>query len=138
MTHSIGIRNAFALACALAAVGTASIAWSQTISARTARERVAAARESSEAIYQSFPRLLEIDAVIRRDCAEKNQGKAADSDFCTCGSALTMSLWRSGMDPQMVPRLQAFLNTPGSSAEEFLNYQGPELYAPLCGLATGR
>lgn len=138
MTYPVGIKIALAVACSLTLISAASVVWGQSISARTARERVAAARESSDAIHQSFPRLLEIDAVIRRDCAEKNQGKAADSDFCTCASALTMSLWRSGMDPQMVPRLQTFLNTPGSSAEQFLAYQGPELYAPLCRLATGR
>ncbi|MDP2213550.1 hypothetical protein [Phenylobacterium sp.] len=109
----------------------------QTISPRKARESVDNAREGAETLYQSFPRLREIDSVIRQDCAEKNDGKLANSEFCHCASAITMSLWRSGMDPQMVPRLQTFLNTPDAPADPFVAYQGPELYGPICFRATG-
>ena len=110
----------------------------QTISPRVARERVDTARQGAETLYQSFPRLREVDRVIRQDCAEKNNGKSADSEFCSCASAITMSLWRSGIDPNMVPRLQAFLNTPDASANSFVAYQGPELYGPICLRATGQ
>lgn len=119
-----------------ASIAAASVP--QSISIREARERVAAAIQSSDALNQRFPRLLEIHSVVRADCAAKNEGQTNDSEFCICASAVTMSLWRSGIDPQMAPRLQTFLNTSEASAEPFVTYQGPELYAPLCRRATGR
>jgi hypothetical protein len=127
-----------AMGIALPLVCLTSSVQAQTISPRAARERVDAARQGAEALYQSFPRLREIDSVIRQDCSEKNHGKSADSEFCGCASAITMSLWRSGVDPNMVPRLQAFLNEPDASADSFVAFQGPELYGPICRKATGR
>lgn len=127
-----------AMGIALSFVCITSTVEAQTISPRAARERVDTARQGAETLYQSFPRLREIDSVIREDCAEKNDGKSADSEFCGCASAITMSLWRSDLDPNMLPRLQAFLNTPGASADPFVAYQGPELYGPICRRATGR
>ena len=132
------LTTGLGVAFLLALFADASAITPQSISAREARQRVASAIESSDALYQSFPKLLEIDSVVRADCAANNEGQATDSEFCTCASAVTMSLWRSGIDPQMVPRLQTFLNTPEASAETFVTYQGPELYTPLCQRATER
>lgn len=126
----------FATAIVIGILAAATVANAQTISRREAREHVASAERAAEAIYQQFPRLREIDEAVRQDCAEKNAGKAADSAFCRCGSAVTMGLWRSGVDPQMVPRLQSFLSNPEAVASDFIRYQGPELYAPMCRLAA--
>lgn len=124
------------LVVALVLVTGATAVDAQSTSRRAAQERVFEAQQSAEALYQAFPRLREVDAVVRRDCAEKNRGNEAGGAFCSCASAVTMSLWRSGIDPQMVPRLQTFLNTPDASAESFAAYQGPELYGPLCRIAA--
>jgi hypothetical protein len=85
------------------------------------------------------PRLAEIDAAIRDDCAAKNPRFTRDSSFCGCAAAITMRLWRSGIDPQMMPRLLDFANGRGdATAQSFLTYQGPELYRPICSRASSR
>jgi hypothetical protein len=59
------------------------------------------------------------------------------SSSCERPMPSVMGLWRSGIDPTMVPRLTAYLNKPTESgAKEFLKYQGPELYRPLCNEAA--
>ena len=105
-------------------------------SSTRARDTVASMQREADVIIQKFPRLGSIDSAIRRDCEEKNEGRGADSDFCRCASAVTISLWRSGIDPEMVPRLTAYLNSPDASAGSLLTYQGPELYRPMCNLAA--
>ena len=101
-----------------------------------ARDTVASMQREADVIIQKFPRLGDVDSAIRSDCEAKNEGRGADSDFCRCASAVTISLWRSGIDPQMVPRLTAYLNSPAASAGSLLIYQGPELYRPMCTLAV--
>ena len=104
---------------------------------RQAQERVATFKKEQAALLAKIPGLSPIDSVVRQDCAAQNKGKLATDDFCGCAAAVTMGLWRSGMDPNMVPRLTAYLNNPTESgARDFLKYQGPELYRPLCGLAS--
>jgi hypothetical protein len=120
------------LVCAIAAGSAAS---AQTISRKEAQRRIISAQQDAEDIYNKIPRLRQIDGAVRQDCAAKNQGRTADSAFCGCAAAITMSLWRSGIDPNMAPRLQAFANDPNASADSFKAYQGPELYGPLCHLA---
>ena len=100
---------------------------------RQAQERVAGFKKDQAALLAKFPALSRIDAAVRNDCAAQNKGKIATDDFCGCAAAVTVGLWRSGMDPNMLPRLTAYLNNPTESgAKEFLKYQGPELYRPLC------
>jgi hypothetical protein len=90
-------------------------------------------------LLTKFPALVRIDGVIRSDCAAKNEGKLATDEFCGCASAVAMSLWRSGLDPKMMPRLNAYLTDPTEAgAAAFLQYQGPELYRPLCTKAAKR
>jgi hypothetical protein len=85
------------------------------------------------------PRLAEIDAAIRDDCAVKNPRFPRESAFCACAAAITMRVWRSGIDPQMLPRLLDFANGRGeATAQSFLAYQGPELYRPVCSRAASR
>jgi hypothetical protein len=124
------------MAIALSLVCITSTVEAQTNSPRAARETVERDRQQAETMYQAFPRLREIDGAIRQDCAEKNDGKSPDSEFCGCASVITLSLWMSGVDVQMIPRLQAFLNNPDASADAFVAYQGPELYGPICHRAT--
>jgi len=106
---------------------------------RQAQERVAGFKRDQAALIARFPALSQIDTAVRDDCASQNKGKLATDDFCGCAAAVTTGLWRSGMDPNMVPRLTAYLNNPTESgAKEFLKYQGPELYRPLCNEARKR
>jgi hypothetical protein len=77
--------------------------------------------------------------MIRSDCAAKNEGTVATGEFCGCASAVTMSLWRSGVDPNMMPRLNDYLRNPTeAAAAAFLQYQGRELYKPICTEADKR
>lgn len=100
---------------------------------RKAAELVRASIAEQSALLAQYPAVTCISDVLRTDCAAKNKGKSADSDFCKCAFAITMSLWRSGADPNMVPRLVAFIKTPSDDgAKTFLQYQGPELYRPVC------
>jgi hypothetical protein len=106
---------------------------------RQAQERVADFKKDHATLLAKVPGLLPIDAVVRDDCAAQNEGKLATDDYCSCAAAITMGLWRSGMDPNMAARLKAYLNNPtDGGAKEFLKYQGPELYRPLCGQASNR
>ena len=103
---------------------------------RQAQGRVAGFEKDQAALLAKFPALSQVDTAVRDDCAAQNKGKLATGDFCSCAAAVTMGLWRSGVDPNMGPRLAAFLNNPtADGAEEFRKYQGPELYRPLCNEA---
>jgi hypothetical protein len=102
-----------------------------------AQEMVRQAQAQQEQLLARAPRLGEIDAAIRDDCAAKNLPVTRDSFYCRCAAAVTMKLWRSGVDPQMLPRLLDFANSRGdATAQSFVAYQGPELYRPLCSLAA--
>jgi hypothetical protein len=106
---------------------------------RKAREMVAGTEREQAALLAKFPALVQIDNVIRADCASKNEGKLATDAFCGCASAITMGLWRSGLDPKMMPRLNDYLQNPTEAgAAAFLQYQGPELYRPICTEASKR
>lgn len=114
---------------------TAAVAQS---SRRSAQDMVRQAEAQHARLLEQAPRLHEIDAAIRADCAAKSNGAASDSAFCGCAVAMTMILWRAGADPQMLPRLLDFANGGEATAESFLAYQGPELYRPICSLAGRR
>lgn len=106
---------------------------------RKAKEMVGNAVSEQIDLLARFPALTQIDGVIRSDCAANNNGKDAKGEFCGCAAAITMGLWRTGVDPKMVPRLQTYLEKPTEDgAAEFLKYQGPELYVPICTEATER
>ena len=78
---------------------------------RKAKEMVGNAVREQIDLLAKFPALAQIDGVIRGDCAAKNNGKDAKDEFCGCAAAITMTLWLSGADPKMVPRLQTYLET---------------------------
>ena len=119
----------------LSASQLATEAPAQTIDHATAVRRVTSFQQAAEDLYNKLPRLREIDLVVRQDCAAKNGGQTVDSSFCRCASAVTMGMWRGGIDPSMVPRLEVFLSDPNASANAFTAYEGPELYGPLCEIA---
>ena len=126
----------FAAAVAAIALMT-STATAESISKGEAQARVAAVEKDQEGLLARLPGLRPIDQVVRDDCAAKVPGHTNTDKFCTCGSALTMSLWRSGIDPKMIDRLKAFLNGTGAlEASDFVKFEGPELYRPLCELGT--
>ena len=102
-----------------------------------AQEMFAGLTKEQAALLASHPALAKIDAAIRSDCAAKIKGKPATDDFCGCAAAVTMGLWRSGADPNMVPRLNEYLKNPtDEAAHGFLQYQGPELYRGVCTEAS--
>jgi hypothetical protein len=97
---------------------------------------VAGIKNDQVALLARFPALSRIDEVARNDCAAQSKGKLATGSYCGCAAAVTMGLSRPGIDPKMVPRLTTYLNNPTENgAKEFLKYQGPELYRPLCNKA---
>lgn len=104
---------------------------------RKAQGMVASVTKEQAALLASHPDLAKIDGAIRADCAAKINGEPATGDFCGCAAALTMALWRSGADPNMVPRLNEYLKNPtDEAAHSFLQYQGPELYRGVCTEAS--
>ena len=104
---------------------------------RKAQQMVAGALKDQATLLAKYPALSRIDGVIRSDCAARNPGKLATDDFCGCAAAITTGLWRSGVDPNMVPRLTEYLKNPtDAAATSFLQYQGPELYRPICAEAA--
>ena len=130
-------RAVAAIAVALA-LATSSQAMAVTISKSDAQRRVSQMETDEGALIGKLPALAQIDQVVRDDCAQKVPGHASSDSFCTCGAAVTISLWRSGVDPKMIDRLRDFLNGAGTlKAADFVKFEGPELYRPLCALATG-
>jgi len=110
-----------------------TIAGSASAANRKAQEMVAGLTKEQAELLIKFPALAQIDNEIRSDCAAKTKGRAATDDFCGCAAAVTMGLWRSGADPNMVPRLTDYLKYPSpATAKGFLQYQGPELYRGVC------
>lgn len=119
-----------ALTCAVAvmAISTAAIAANRKV-----QRMVDGLTKDQAALLSKFPSLSRIDSEIRADCSAKNAGHPPEGEFCGCAAALTVGLWRSGVDPKMGPRLTEYLKAPtATGAKEFLQYQGPELYRPLC------
>jgi hypothetical protein len=110
-----------------------------TAANRKAQDMVAGLQKDQATLLAKFPSLAQVDGFIRAECAAQNKGKLATDDFCGCASAVTMGLWRSGADPKMLPRLNEYLKSPTEvAAKEFLQYQGPELYRPICTEASKR
>ena len=127
----------FVGAICVASVLAASTADAQSISKAEAQNRVLAMERDQESLLAKLPALGPIDQVVRDDCAAKAPGHTGADSFCTCAAAVTMSLWRSGVDPKMIDRLKDFLNGAGTlKAPDFLSFQGPELYQPLCELGA--
>jgi hypothetical protein len=114
-----------------------STAGADTISRPEAQRRIASAETAEDGFLASLPALRPVDQVVRNDCAAKVTGHTATDSFCICAAAVTVSLWRSGIDPRMVDRLSAFVNGSGAlTASDFVKFEGPELYRPLCELGS--
>ena len=122
----------------LIALAMCAVSWSAAEAAdQQAPQTVARLSEDHAALLAKFPALAQIDSAIRSDCAATNEGKAAESAFCGCAATVTMALWRSGADPKMMSRLNGYLKNPTEAgAKSFLQYQGPELYRPICMAAA--
>ncbi len=99
-----------------------------------AREMVAGAEKNEGLLLGLYPVLQSLDKAIRADCVAKVAGASSESDFCQCGAAMTIELWRA--DDTMRKRLTDFIKAGDASrARDLLKYQGPELYKPICILA---
>jgi hypothetical protein len=115
------------------------VAGSAEAANRKAQQMVAGSTKDQAELLAKFPALMHVDKAIRADCAAKIEAKLATEEFCGCAAAVTLSLWRSGADPKMIPRLNEYLKNPTEAgATLFLQYQGPELYRPICKEATKR
>lgn len=98
-----------------------------------AKELVASMERDHLALRIAVPAISGVDEAIRTECSEKHEGELATGEFCSCAAAVTVTLWRSDIDPEMRPRLEKYLENPSDeAATELLKYQGPELYGPLC------
>jgi hypothetical protein len=138
--HKVGkMKAAFlssSLCLAIASISGAVVAG--TISIKEAQGRVASAERGNSVFIARFPALLSVENAVRDDCAAKAPGQSNSGGFCECAAAVTMELWRSGFDPNMLQRLTDYINKPGAgAASDFIKYQGPELYQPLCSRAGG-
>ncbi|HWD67053.1 MAG TPA: hypothetical protein VG227_03740 [Caulobacteraceae bacterium] len=115
------------------------VALAGTISTKEAQQRVADAERENTKFMAKFPALQPVENAVKDDCAAKAAGQTSSGAFCECAAAVTMELWRSGIDAKMLQRLTDYINSSGASAaSDFTTYQGPELYAPLCLRAGGK
>lgn len=109
---------------------------SGTISKADAQKRVSAIEASDAEFLAKFPMFAVVSDAVKGDCAQKVPEFAKSQTFCSCAASITMELWRSGADPKMMQRLSDYASNPNSSKpSDFLQYQGPELYRPICELA---
>lgn len=133
----MGTSNVIAMVVVALQVSSTS-ATAQTITHQQAADKVMADQVALEDLYEHVPRLRQIGDVVRKDCGAKNGGRTAGSWFCSCAAAVTMRLWRSGVDPSMILRLRSFVSDPAASPDKFTAFEGPELYGQLCHLAEPR
>jgi hypothetical protein len=100
------------------------------------RDFVERATRDQATLIAKFPALAQVDGVIREDCAAKATGEQASGAYCGCAAAVTMGFWRA-MPDKMLPRLNDYLRDPtAAAARVLLQYQGPELYRPVCTEGT--
>lgn len=104
---------------------------------KQAQAKVAGTAKARDGVLAEHPPLRLIDKAVRNDCSAKRNGEASDGAYCSCATAVTFSLWVSGMDPKMVGWIDKFLREPSeqAAAKFSASYQGPELYGPLCKIA---
>ena len=117
-------------------IGYTSLAGIAFAADKKARKMVAEMAETRDRLLEKHPAITLIDDAVRKDCVAKGTGAKSDGEYCSCASAVVFGLWMSGIDPKMVGRLNEFLQQPSEqAASAFTNYQGPELYSPLCSMA---
>ena len=120
----------------LSLAATANTACADTISVTRAQSMVTSAEHHNAALLTRYPSLQAVEDVVKADCAARVSGETISSAFCECAAAVTMQLWRSGADPNMIKLLRDYVAKPDpTNATGFVKYEGPELYLPLCKLA---
>lgn len=107
------------------------------VQASTRGERfVSDSEKNLEELIVKVPALADIKRVVADDCRAKTSRTDADA-FCTCGAAITINSWRA--DDTMRGMLTGYIANPSpTSASEFVKYEGPELYGPVCTEALGK
>ena len=81
------------------------------------------------------PRLAELRTAISGDCGNKVAGRYSEADtaqYCFCAGVMVTALWLS--DAEIRQDLLNFADGKDRQASEFLEFQGPELYQPMCEL----
>jgi hypothetical protein len=123
-------------ACVVATTIATVPAHAQSSKARTMIE---ASEANLDTLIAKFPALKDVANVVSNDCASKLPNNAKVDGFCRCGTAVTVSAWLAGGDGgKMKEKLAAYINSPSKAgAADFVNFQGPELYKPVCELALG-
>ena len=103
------------------------------------QRQVAATEQENTQFLARYPKMRDVSAVLRGRCASEPSSVGMSQAYCSCGAAVTMSVWRSGVDSKMLERIKDFINGAGIlNSESFLQFQGPELYGPLCSSAEGK
>jgi hypothetical protein len=125
MKRLILILLCLATACPVAA---------DSISKDDARKKVASIEATDAKVLSLVPTLQPVVDLVEVDCKRRVPELAKSPTFCVCAAAVTMELWRSGIDPAMKNRIISYATSP-ANVEDFLKYEGPELYRPLCELA---
>jgi hypothetical protein len=96
---------------------------------------VAESEKNLDELIVKVPALGDINKVVVDDCKAKTSRTDAGA-FCACGAAITINLWRT--DEKMRGRLTTYIANPSlTSASEFVKYEGPELYSPVCTEVLG-
>jgi hypothetical protein len=96
------------------------------------------AEAANATLLSNFPSLNAVEGAVIDDCKQHADKSLPIDDYCRCGVAITMALWRTGVDPHLFSLLKSYVADPTSMAPgEFVKYQGPELYGPACKLALG-
>ncbi len=101
---------------------------------------IESSERDTDALVAKVPAFKDVVDVVSADCAKKLPDDAKIDGFCRCGAAVTMSLWRADPDGgKMLKKLSDYANNPtDAGAAVFVNYQGPELYKPVCEMALGK
>lgn len=90
------------------------------------------------ALIEQYPGVADVRTLISEDCRTQHSSmtEVEVAPFCRCGSALTIQLWLQS--EQMVALLNEYLAAPDDQQlANFVNYQGPELYAGYCRTLLG-
>ena len=143
MRHMFGRGKSLqrvSIALAAMAMGLLVVAPSRadTPAEPTPKETMYALQIWNSQVLEKQPALMKVEASVLGDCRAKAPQSINWVAYCSCAKALVMRMWLSGIDPAMVKRVNDYAVDPKSAdPDDFLKYQGPELYRPLCEAAVG-
>ena len=77
--------------------------------------------------------LSDVRVLLMADCREQSENVLGEklTMYCDCGAVVTVALWMQ--NTEMKNLLASYNKKPSEKKlTAFLDYQGPELYEPLC------